>query len=41
MTGAKASRTEFAGRETRLPPDPALRPDPELLAWHRVERFIA
>jgi len=32
---------ELAGREIRLPADPALRPDRELLAWHREERFIA
>jgi putative restriction endonuclease len=32
---------DLAGREIRVPDDPALRPDREQLAWHREERFIA
>ncbi len=33
-------RIQKAGR-IHLPADPAFRPDPELLAWHMKERFVA
>jgi putative restriction endonuclease len=30
---------QYDGRPLLLPPNPALRPDPKHLAWHRSERF--